>query len=81
MTVNVAGPSVAGLPRATRCAGAGATMPREGVMGTWLAVELGAALLAAVLWGEPAPTSEPKCDGAAVEVECGEPGGQREGGR
>ena len=73
----MSGPSVAGLPRATRCAGDGATMAREGVMGTWLAVEVVVAVLSAVLWGEPAPTSEPKCDRAAVEVECEGEGGER----
>ena len=67
--MNVAGPSVAVLPCATRCAGDGATLAREGVMGTWLAVEVVVAVLSAVLWGEPAP-AEPKCDRAAVEVEC-----------
>ena len=40
-------------------------------MGTWLAVEAIAALLSALLWGEPAPsTSSPDCGGVeASEVE------------
>ena len=47
-------------------------------MGTWLAIEAVAALLAALLWGEPAPaTSGPECDRAAVKVECD---GERIGG-
>ena len=38
-------------------------------MGTWLAIEAVAALLAALLWGEPAP-AEPACGGVeAAEVE------------
>ena len=48
-------------------------------MADWLLVEIAAALLSAVLWGEPAPAdSEPKCGGAAVEaVQCEGEGGER----
>ena len=44
-------------------------------MGTWLAVEVVVALLAAVLWGETV-SSTSECDRDAVEVEC-----EGEGGR
>ena len=33
-----------------------------------LAIEAAAALLTVLLWGGPAPTSEPKCDRAGVEA-------------
>lgn len=47
-------------------------------MGTWLALEAVAAVLAGLLAlvpGEPAP--EPECERSAVEDECGELGGER----
>ena len=45
-------------------------------MGTWLAVEVVVALLAAVLWGEPAPP--PDCaDRPSVECDGERVGGER----
>ena len=50
-------------------------------MGTWLAIEFGAAVLAVLAAILPAAstTSEPVCDRAAVEVECEGEGGRGDG--
>ena len=45
-------------------------------MGTWLAIEAVAALLAAVLSGEPAPAPQPDCADRPA-VECEGEGGER----
>ena len=47
-------------------------------MGTWLAIEAMFALLTVLLWGAPSPAEPiPDCDRPAVEVECGDAGGER----
>ena len=70
------GPSVAGLPRATHCAGdEGAVDVGGGLMGAWLAIELALALLLAVLLSLGGTERAPECK--PPDVECEAAGGER----